>query len=182
LIIVAITGMPGAGKSTAAAALEKIGWYKIAMGDVIREETEKRGLVPNEANTGSVMMELRQIHGEDAVARIVIEKALKSGKDKIVIDGVRSIKEVELFRKYGNVLLIAVQASPERRFNLLRERGRMDDPKVREDFERRDKREISVGIGDAIALADECISNERLTKDELMEKVSKCVIDWMREK
>ncbi len=57
LIIVAITGMPGAGKSTAVKALEEKGWYKIAMGDVIREETERRGLEPSEQNTGMVMKE-----------------------------------------------------------------------------------------------------------------------------
>lgn len=180
MIIVAITGMPGAGKSTAAKALEANGWYKIIMGDVIREETEKRGLEPNEQNTGKVMRELRELQGEDAVARIVIQKAIDSGKERIVIDGVRSINEVELFKKYGRVLLLAIQASPERRFTLLSKRGRADDPRSIEDFKRRDAREISVGIAEAIALADECISNENLTQSELMKNVYEAVERWMR--
>ena len=52
LCIVAITGMPGAGKSTAAKALVTSGWKRIVMGDVIREEVKRRGLVPDSKNTG----------------------------------------------------------------------------------------------------------------------------------
>ena len=55
LRIVAITGMPGAGKSTAAHALAKLGWTRVVMGDVIREETKRRGLEPVAKNSGDVM-------------------------------------------------------------------------------------------------------------------------------
>ena len=58
MLILAITGMPGAGKSTAAKALEAEGFKRIVMGDVIREETRKRGLEPDAKNTGDVMLEL----------------------------------------------------------------------------------------------------------------------------
>jgi len=128
LRIVAVTGMPGAGKSTASEALEKLGWHKVVMGDVIRKETERRGLVPDAKNTGEVMRSLRRERGESAVADLCLEEIRSSKSDKVVIDGIRSVVEVETFRKRAAVILIAVHASPERRFELLRERGRTDDP------------------------------------------------------
>ena len=60
LRIVAITGMPGAGKSTAALALVKEGWTRVVMGDVFRAETKRRWLVPYAKTTGEVMQLLRQ--------------------------------------------------------------------------------------------------------------------------
>jgi dephospho-CoA kinase len=50
----------------------------------------------------------------------------------------------------------------------LRTRGRSDDPSNWEEFEERDLRELKVGLGEVIALADEMIVNEG-TIDELAE-------------
>ena len=63
LRIVAVTGMPGAGKSTAAEALVKEGCTRVVMGDVIRAESKRRGLEPDARNTGEVMKLLRREKG-----------------------------------------------------------------------------------------------------------------------
>ena len=181
LRIVAITGMPGAGKSTAAQALAKQGWQRIVMGDVIRAETKRRGLEPNAKNTGEVMKSLRTERGESAVAELCLETIAKMGADKVVVDGIRSVAEVEAFRKRADVMLVAVDASPARRFELLRERGRSDDPLTLDMFEERDLRELGVGIGEAIALADATISNERATTDGLEREMAKVVGRWVKD-
>ncbi len=181
LRIVAITGMPGAGKSTAAKALVKGGWERIVMGDVIRAETKRRGLEPDAKNTGEVMKSLRSERGEAAVAELSLETITKSGAERVVVDGIRSVAEVEAFRKKAEVLLVAVEASPSRRFELLRERGRRDDPLTREMFEERDLRELGVGIGEAIALADASISNESTTPEKLEGEMLKVVSGWVKD-
>ena len=181
LRIVAITGMPGAGKSTAAQALVGQGWTRVVMGDVIRAETKRRGLEPNAKNTGEVMKSLREERGESAVADLCIEAIAKTGVDRVVVDGVRSVAEVEAFRKRALVMLVAVDASPERRFELLKDRGRSDDPLTRGMFEERDLRELGVGIGEAIALADIVVSNERATPDDLAGEMAKAVGRWMKD-
>ena len=178
--VVAVTGMPGAGKSTAAKALVAKGWKRVVMGDVIREETKRRGLEPDSKNTGEVMKQLRKEHGESAVADLCMAAIERTGSDRVVVDGIRSISEVETFRKKAEVVLVAVHASPERRFKLLRERGRSDDPMSREMFLERDQRELGVGIGNAIALADEVISNEHATPDRLAEEMAKVVDRWVK--
>ncbi len=180
VLIVAVTGMPGAGKSTAAEALTSIGWHRIVMGDVIRNETARRGLEPNAKNTGEVMSKLRKELGESAVADLCVEEIRKAPSGKVVVDGIRSLAEVERFRKGGKVLLVAVHASPGRRLALLKERGRSDDPLSNEMFDTRDERELNVGIGKAIALADEVISNERATPDRLASQMVEAVERWTK--
>jgi len=179
LRIVAVTGMPGAGKSTATKALLAKGWTRVVMGDVIREETKRRGLEPNSKNTGEVMKELRNQKGEAAVAELCLETIRVSGSDRVVVDGIRSMSEVVTFRKNAKVLLIGVHASPDRRFMLLKERGRSDDPISIEMFEARDQRELGVGIGTAIAMADEVVSNEHSTQELLTSTMADIVDRWL---
>ncbi|HVC27401.1 MAG TPA: AAA family ATPase [Nitrososphaerales archaeon] len=179
MLIVAITGMPGAGKSTAAKALEAHGFARITMGDVIREETRRRGLEPDEKNTGKVMLELREQYGPGAVAEVCV-RSLKASKESVVIvDGIRSYAEVEVFAREGRVKLLAISASRDRRFKLLRERARSDAPATRAGFDERDKRELSIGVGNALALADESLSNERATPEELGNKAVELVEWWV---
>jgi dephospho-CoA kinase len=180
MLMVCITGMPGAGKSTAAKALVARGWKRMIMGDVIREETRKRGLEPDEKNTGEVMRSLRKKYGDAAVAELCVKKLSGSGSDKVVVDGIRSMAEVEAFRRGAKVLLIAVHASPTRRYALLKERGRTDDPLSFEMFLRRDERELEVGMGEAIAMADEVISNEHSTPESLSARVLSIAEGWVK--
>jgi dephospho-CoA kinase len=178
--IVAVTGMPGAGKSTATEGLVAAGWNKVVMGDVIREEVRRRGLEPDAKNTGEVMKKLREERGESAIADLSMAAIGESESDKVVVDGIRSMAEVDEFRKGAEVLLVAVHASPSRRFSLLKERGRKDDPVSREMFDQRDERELGVGIGRAIALADEIISNEQATPETLSALMMRIVERWVK--
>jgi dephospho-CoA kinase len=179
MLIVAITGMPGAGKSTAAKALESRGFKRIVMGDVIRDETRRRGLEPSEKDTAKVMLELREKYGPGAVAEVCVRLLGTMKEQAVVIDGIRSPAEVEVFARVGKVRLIAIHASRERRFKLLRERGRGDAPTSRGSFDERDKRELSIGVGDAVALADESLSNEHATPEELGRKAVELVDSWV---
>jgi dephospho-CoA kinase len=181
LRIVAITGMPGAGKSTAAEALVSRGWTRVVMGDVIRGETKRRGLEPDAVNTGKVMIQLRRERGDSAVADLCLETMEKARAEKVVVDGIRSMSEVEAFRRKAAVVLVAVHASPARRFQLLKERGRSDDPLTLEMFAARDRRELEVGIGNAVALADETISNQHTTPDRLAKEMAKVVERWEKD-
>lgn len=172
--------MPGAGKSTASMGLVASGWERVVMGDVVREETRRRGLEPNARNTGEVMKDLRRSMGEAAVAKLSLERVSQAGAEKVVVDGIRSVAEVDEFRKAGRTLLIVVHASPRRRFELLKERGRSDDPLSVDMFLERDRRELGVGIGSAIALADEVVSNERNTPRGLSEDTMAAVNRWLK--
>ncbi len=87
------------------------------------------------------------------------------------VDGIRSLHEVEEFKgHFPNFILIAIYSSPETRFQRLFRRKRSDDPGGWETFLKRDLRELSVGLGNAIAMADYLIVNEG-TKEEFKMKI-----------
>jgi len=150
------------------------------MGDMIREETSRRNLPLDDKNMGMVMRELREKYGAGAIAELCLRSIQsRDGEAAVVVDGIRSTAEVEIFRRAGEVKLIAVLASPKRRFELLTARGRTDAPPNLEGFKTRDDRELSIGIGNAIALADEAIVNERISPEELRSAVLKTVTGWL---
>ncbi|KON31895.1 hypothetical protein AC478_01900 [miscellaneous Crenarchaeota group-1 archaeon SG8-32-3] len=153
--------MPGSGKSLVVAAARLEGYGVVVMGDVVREETEKRGLEMNPKNIGRVMLELREKGGASVVAEKCIPKIERKRSRKVIVDGIRSLSEVDAFKKhFPKFSLIAVHSSSEARFNRLNRRRRSDDPDGWELFHERDMRELSVGLGNAIAMAEHIIVNE----------------------
>jgi dephospho-CoA kinase len=181
-LIVCLTGMPGAGKSTVASFLKEKGFATVTMGDAVREEARRLGLEPTDANLGKMMLKLREDLGQGAVAHLILKKLERDGNSgNVVIDGIRSIPEVEVLKKVGHVKLLAIHASQDTRFRHIVDRGRSDAPASSDEFAGRDKRELAVGISEAIALADETISNNDLTLDQLKERAYGIVKIWLEE-
>jgi dephospho-CoA kinase len=181
-LIVCLTGMPGAGKSSVASFLKEKGFVVMTMGDVVREEAKRQGLEPTDINLGKMMLKLRQDLGPGAVGHIVLQKLARDGNSSnVVIDGIRSIAEVEVLKKVGHVRLLAIHASQDTRFKHLKERARGDAPSSGNEFAGRDKRELSVGVSEAIALANEMISNNDLTLEQLKLCAYNIVKEWLEE-
>ena len=178
-LIVCLTGMPGAGKSTIADGLKPKGYEIINMGNAVREEAKKRNLESSRENLGKLMLELREKNGPGAIAELVKSQIESSTSNVILIDGVRSNDEIQVLKKFGIVKLLAIHASTDTRFDFLQKRGRSDDPQTKEHFEERDNREMGVGISNSIALSDYAISNIDLTKEELIEQTFKIIQSWM---
>ncbi len=172
--------MPGAGKSTIADGLKSKGYDIINMGNVVRTEAKNRNLEPTGPNLGKLMIELREKNGQGAIAKLVVPQIENTKSKVVIIDGIRSNAEIDVLRKHGTVKLLAIHASTNTRFGFLKHRGRSDDPLTKENFEERDNREIGVGISNSIALSDETISNNNLTKDELIDHSFKIIEGWIK--
>jgi dephospho-CoA kinase len=125
------------------------------------------------------MLELREKNGPGAVADLLTEQIKNSQSEIIVIDGVRSTAEIEVLKTVGSVKLLSIEASSDTRYKFLGARGRSDDPETKEKFEERDKRELGVGIGESMAIADETISNSNITIDELTELAYTVIKKWI---
>ena len=162
--------MPGSGKSTIVSALKAKGIEVLNLGDGVRAEAKRRNLEPTGDNLGKLMLELREKNGPGAIAELLTEPIKNSQSKVIIIDGVRSTAEIEVLKNAGSVKLLSIEASADTRYKFLSSRGRSDDPTTREKFEERDKREIGVGISESIAIADETISNNNITVDELIKR------------
>jgi dephospho-CoA kinase len=185
-LIVCLTGMPGSGKSTVADSLKKEGFAVIAMGDVVRDEAKRKNIEPTAINLGNLMLKLRRESGPGAIALLILDeierREIRSDATlNIVIDGIRSVPEVEIMRTIGQVKLLAIHASAHTRFDHLKKRARGDAPLNENDFGMRDKRELDVGISEAIAMSDEMLSNNNLTIEELKESAVGIVQKWVGE-
>lgn len=170
--VIAIVGMPGAGKSLASSVARKMGWPVYVSGDVIRAEARRRGLSPNKKNLGRLMLEIRRREGMAAVARRVIPLVQKSTSPFAIYEGARSIEEIHELKKDFEVVSIAIHASPQTRFERLLKRKRGDRPRGWKDFVERDERELRVGLGKTIALSNHMVDNQD-TKEALKRRMQR---------
>ena len=165
--LILVAGMPGSGKSLVSQTAREMGIPVYTMGDVVRREVRRRGLEPTPSNLNRVARELRQLYGPRVIAERVLEEIKEGPRAEVVlVDGVRSLEEVEVFRSYAPVVIVAVHASPKTRFERLRARGRPGDPRSWEEFVARDSMELGFGLGSVIALADYMLVNEGVSIDE----------------
>lgn len=158
--------MPGSGKTTIAKIIGEHGLTVVSMGDAVREEAEARGIGRDILAMSRFMVGLRKELGDDAVARLVDRKTRKAKGKAIVVDGVRSLREAEYFKSKGyGVTLVGVLSPISLRHSRLSDRSRPDDPKTLKELEERDRVELSVGLGEVLALSDVYILNEGSLED-----------------
>lgn len=165
--VVATTGMPGSGKGLGVEVAKDLGIPVVRMGDLVREETQQRGLEPGPSAFGEVASSVREDEGEGAWARRTVQRLEDEREGMVLVDGVRSLEEVDVFRdELGEELfIVAILASPETRYARMRERGRAEDADTDGGFRERDLRELAYGLGDVVAMADAYIVNEQ-TREE----------------
>jgi dephospho-CoA kinase len=160
-LVIGLAGMPGSGKSVVVDMAREMGYDVVVMGDVIRQETLKRGLELTPQDVGKVMLELRQESGNYVIAQKCIPKIEEQTSPKVLVDGLRSVFEADIFKEhFAKFSLVAVHASPQTRFCRLSSRRRSDDPTEWKVFQDRDMRELGVGLGNVIAMAEQVIVND----------------------
>ncbi|MEM0448323.1 MAG: AAA family ATPase [Methanomassiliicoccales archaeon] len=157
--IIVLTGMPGSGKEEFVQVGISMGYDVVRMGDVVREEAKRLGVINNDKNIGGFAHSERLKYGYDIWAKRTIPHI---HHEKTIIDGSRGLDELSVFKEAFKdaVKVVAIHTSPKPRFERLQRRGRADAPNNFEEFEERDKRELSWGIGSLIALADIMLVNE----------------------
>ena len=167
MIVAALVGMAGAGKSEAASLFMNNGFIRIRFGDITDEEIKKRGLILNEENERSVREGFRKEHGMAAYAILNlprIEEALKTAP--VIIDGLYSWEEYQVLKKHfgSDFFVVAVYSSPQTRYGRLEHR--QIRPLTNAEAAGRDEAEIvKINKGGPIAMADFTIINEGSMED-----------------
>lgn len=165
--LVAVVGMPGAGKSEVSRVFEAGGFNRIRFGDLTDREVKQRGLAPGEASERLVREKLRRERGMAAYAELNlprIEAALAG--TNVVVDGLYSWEEYMFLKERyrQDLYLVAVWSSPRTRYARLS--ARVDRPLTRPEAENRDRTEIENSHkGGPIAVADYTIINESSVAD-----------------
>jgi dephospho-CoA kinase len=159
--IIALVGMPGAGKTDAATYLKKKGLPVITFGKIINDYIEKNHMPHDEKNHQQLRLALRKKYGQEAMAVLNSEKIKKALKKNliVVIDGMRSWEEYEYLKKHFpkvKIFIVALFADKEMRYRRISKR------KHRSKLygQLRDINElISTHMGPTIAYADYLIKN-----------------------
>ena len=156
--LIVTVGMPGSGKDELVEVARQVGLATLKMGDLVRDETRRRGLPLTNANIGRIANEEREKHGGGVWAQRAVPKLIET---KMLVDGCRSDSEVTVFRHhFGDLFVLGIFSSPEHRYDRLAKRGRGDDSANFQELYDRDRRELKWGIGNALALADGILINE----------------------
>ncbi|HEV8050827.1 MAG TPA: AAA family ATPase [Thermoplasmata archaeon] len=156
--LIVTVGMPGSGKDELVEVARGMGLATLKMGDLVRDETRRRGLPINNANVARIANEERDKHGPGIWAQRAVPKLTET---RMLVDGCRSDSEVGIFRhNFGDLYVLGIFSSPDRRYDRLMQRGRGDDGANLQEFFDRDRRELKWGIGSAFVLADGMLINE----------------------
>lgn len=172
--VIAIVGMPGAGKSEASSFFIEKGFERIYFGSVIVDGLAEEGLERTAENENYYRNKIREELGMNAVAIKLLPKirsAIENGK-KVILDGLYSWEEYTfLIKEIPNLYLLAIYARPTIRHRRLLERKERSF--TEEEAEKRDTDEIEkLNKGGPIAFSDYLIKNEN-TKKEYFDKLEK---------
>jgi predicted RNA binding protein with dsRBD fold (UPF0201 family)/dephospho-CoA kinase len=182
LLVIGFVGFPGSGKSEAAAIAQTKGFVSVAMGDAVRSHMYKSRVQLSEKNVGTIANKLRADHGMDVIAKMCIPVVRGLTVQKVVIDGIRGIAEVNAFKEEfkGDFKLISITAGHMVRFERVKGRSRPDDALNLERFEEKDERELAWGLEEALEAAEYSIQNEGTLK-ELNSNVSRLLEQLVQE-
>lgn len=171
--IIAIVGMPGAGKTEAAEYLATKGIPFVRFGEITEEEVRKRGLPLIPENERIIREAIRKEGGMGAYAVKAESKinTLLANNDVIVIDGLYSWEEYTYLKeKFPALVLVNIYAEPKRRYQRLSQRSVRPIPI--KDCYPRDVAELEkLNKGGPIAIADYMIENNSDDISDLYTKI-----------
>lgn len=168
--VLALVGMPGAGKTICAKHLEARGYYQFRFGSIIVDEVARRRWPLNPQNERIVREEIRASEGMDAIARRALPhlKAALAQRQHIVIDGLYSFSEYKMLHDTFGDEMIVVAIISHRHLRHQRLAARPERPLTPQEATERDIREIEhLEKGGPIAIADFTLLNNSTTGDLL---------------
>ena len=172
MIVVGITGPWGAGKDTSANYLaETMDIPHVSGSEIVKEMLRATGLAVTKETVRAFSIFLRSQYGPS----IVIDKAIARSKQQgVIVSGFRSPAEARVIKSHGGII-IYIEAGSTVRYRRNKQRSRVGDPTVMQQFTKLDKME-SGGAEDDESLeaiktmADFIIVNES-TIEELNSKL-----------
>ena len=177
-IILAIVGLPGAGKTeTVEYLIKEKNWSKFYFGDITFDEVRKRGQELTEANERKAREDIRKNLGMGAYAILSLPKVKELfEKGSVIVESLYSWEEyLEMKKEFGDIFkVLAVYSSPETR--IVRLTNRLIRPLNREEVISRDYAQIqNLNMTGPIARADWTIVNEG-TKEDLQKQIDEILI------
>lgn len=162
-LILAIVGMPGAGKSVSCAYLKSLGFPVLRFGEITDQGLKAQGLPLTPENERVFREGLRKKLGMDAYAQKIkpqLEKTI-AAHAVVVLDGLYSWEEYTYLKaKFPQLVLVTIYARPQTRYQRLSKRPVR--PLTPKQARKRDLDELTaLNKGGPIALADYLVDNDK---------------------
>jgi dephospho-CoA kinase len=135
--IIGLFGLIGSGKDTVSDYLaQKYGYNVIIMGDIVRELCTQHGLEPTRDNMIRTQREQVGKYGIKWFSEEVVRRIRANKWQNTVIGGMRRPEDAEVpKRAFGkDMILVEVDVDPKIRFERMKSRARIGDPKTFEEF------------------------------------------------
>jgi dephospho-CoA kinase len=181
-VIIAVVGLPGAGKTEATTRFVKQQFFRVGFNDIFYEEFDRWGLERNERNEQSVRVEMRDRFGPTVLAERalpIIRQAIEGGKD-VVVESLYTWWDYTFLKQRlrEKLRVLAIYAPPALRYARLAVRP--SRPYTEELAQWRDYTQIeSLQQAGPIAMADWTIQSLG-TKEELFAAVDALIRDILR--
>lgn len=114
--VIGVAGPFGSGKTTAATFFEKHGFQRITLSSFLEEQLKSDDKKITRKNLQDLGNQWRSQYGVGVLAKKALELIFKNNTEKVVIDGIRNLGEVEEFRNSTKFILLGVVADRNIRF------------------------------------------------------------------
>ncbi len=180
--VIVVIGTIGSGKSLASKYIaRRFGFKHITMSNILRGIAKTRGIKPTRQNLEKLQAKL---HKKDKYFLIdrVIEKIMKSSKQKFVVDGARHPEQVEKPKKLLNAFVLLIDADPKIRFERIKARKRRGDPKTFDEFLQLEQKENKIFRFNKTKKYADAILLNNSTKQSLFKQIDKIMKKLIKEK
>ncbi len=167
--ILAIVGLSGSGKTTAADYFAAQGYPKVYFGGVMLKLMERAGVEATPENERAFREKVRRKRGKDVVVNEIIEQIKdlqEAGQHRIMADGLYTWTEYKALKHAfpGELAVVAVVTLRKTRYQRLSKRPIR--PFTHEEAQKRDWSEIeNLEKGGPIAIADYYVMNNGTIED-----------------
>lgn len=136
-LIIGIASTLASGRTEAINYLiERFGFSSFLLSQILKSEARKHSLPPTRTNLQKLGKTLRETYGHGYLAVKLRSSAawLTNENDFVIVDGFKNRGEVHEFRKQGNFRLIGIDADVKARWQRMKSRRRIGDPKEKKAF------------------------------------------------
>ncbi len=141
--VVGITGPFGSGKTSAAKFLESQGFTRITLSSFLEGKLKEEEKEITRKNLQDLGDEWRGEFGSSILAKKALEFAFEKEIDRLVIDGIRNLGEIEELKNNSNFILLGVFADRDVRFARIRKMPRREEL-TRDLFDQLDYRDLGI--------------------------------------
>lgn len=176
-LILGFVGPMASGKGTCCKYLaDRYGASTYRFSTILRDLLNRLHLEHTRHNLQQISTELRNVFGEDLLAKAIALDVQAAPSDIVAVDGVRRLADIRYLKPLDGFSLVAVNADGRIRYERIRERRENpdDERKTFADFVQEGKQEAERQIAEVVSRANFTVDNNG-TMEELHRQLDNIV-------